>query len=98
MKNIYAIWDNKAEEFIGRAMYTLMVFRTDQEATRYFMDAINDETSILHKHPEDYELQALGTIDDTGKITAHNPYLTIVHGNTVVAIQDKTQLNLLKDA
>ena len=53
MKRLYGIYDRVAAELIGRAMYILLTFRTDEEAARYFADAINDNTTILHKLPAD---------------------------------------------
>lgn len=86
MKSIYAIRDRIAQELIGRQMYMLMCFRTDQEAARYFADAINDKSSMLNKHPQDYELLKLGSIDDNGAILYHSIELVIT-GDTLVALQ-----------
>lgn len=93
MKRIYAIYDNKAQDFTGMHMYVLMCFRTDQQAARYFADAINDTTSILNKHPKDYDLVCLGHIEDddldlsTPFITALPESLPIINGATLLSIQ-----------
>lgn len=87
MKNLYAIRDRIAEELVGRAMYLLLCFRTDQEAARYFADAINDETSILHKHPSDYELLKLGTVNEHGYIKPHAEPSIVITGDALVALQ-----------
>lgn len=87
MRRIYAIRDNVAGEITGMRMYTLMTFRTDQEAARYFADAVNDTSSILNKHPEDYELILCGDLDDGGTITALQTPTFIVAGNTILATQ-----------
>lgn len=78
MKTIYAIKDRVAQEIVGNAMYQLFTFRTDQQATRYFADAIHDDKSMLNKHPDDYELIKIADIDDDGNITAeHGPSVVI---------------------
>lgn len=97
MKNIYAIRDRIAGEITGMRMYSLMVFRTDQEAARYFADAINDTTSILNKHPADYELIYCGQVDDDGTIRPREigQQAFIVSGDTLLAVQ---QPALVKEA
>lgn len=52
---------------------TLGTVRTEGEALRSFMDAINDPNNKqLHAHPEDFDLYAVGEFDDqTGTITAY---------------------------
>lgn len=58
-----------------------MFARSENEATRQFNDAINnnDTQNPLYKHPEDYDLYRLGTYDDqTGEF--HNeprPHMVI---------------------
>lgn len=94
MKKLYAILDRIANELVGLRMYTIMCFRTDEEAARYFSDAINDTSSILNKHPSDYTLVRLGQIDDLGNITATKPELVIT-GDTLLALQ---QPALVKEA
>lgn len=91
MKNIYAIFDRIAQEIVGLRMYALMCFRTNQEAVRYFADAINDETSMLNKHPADYSLILVGELNDSGNIKAlHNPEL-IITGDSIISLQKDEQ-------
>lgn len=90
MKTIYAIRDRIANDLVGRDMYMLMVFRTTQQAVRYFADAINDETSMLHKHPADYELVALGTLQDDQIIHSDTTQDIIITGDALVAAQEPT--------
>lgn len=94
MRHIYAINDRIANELVGMRMYCLMLFRTDTEAARYFADAINDTTSILNKHPADYELIKLGhvTADDLLITTSRT---VIITGDVLVAAQ---QPALVKEA
>lgn len=43
-------------------------------AIRSFSDAISDQTTMLHKHPEDFHLFHIGAFDDeTGSITPMDP-------------------------
>lgn len=93
-KGLYAIYDRIANDLIGRAMYLLMVFKTDAEAARYFADAVNDETSILNKHPSDYALIHVGTISEGGEITAE-PKRIIITGDALIATQTPS---LVKEA
>lgn len=86
-KGIYAIYDRVAGEIIGRAMYALMIFRTGAEATRYFADAVNDQTSVINKHPSDYELRLIGVITENGNIVPEDQHRTIITGDSLVAAQ-----------
>lgn len=91
MKTIYAIRDRIAQELVGLSMYMLFVFRTDAQAVRYFADAINDKTSILNKHPADYELVALGILTDTAAgeiIQTQEKHVVIITGDALIAAQD----------
>lgn len=85
-KGIYAIRDRIANDLVGLNMYVCMCFRTNEEAARYFSDAVNDTTSILNKHPADYELLLLGFLADDGTINSGTPQL-IITGDTLLAIQ-----------
>lgn len=87
MKTIYAIRDRVAQELTGLQMYALMLFRTPEQAARYFSDAVNDPTSILNKHPADYELIVCGTISDNGVIQAFPEPQLVVTGDTLLALQ-----------
>lgn len=93
-KGIYAIRDRVAGELVGMRMYLLMIFRTPQEAARYFADAINDTSSILNKHPGDYELVTLGAISEGGEITPDAAKIVIT-GDALVATQEPA---LVKEA
>lgn len=89
MKQIYAIRDRLAKDLVGMQMYLLLVFRTDQQAARYFADAVNDKTSMLNKHPADYELVRVGSIDEQGNIVPSDPFMNIIiTGDALVAVQE----------
>lgn len=97
MRHIYAINDRIANELVGLRMYILMCFRTDAEAARYFADAVNDTTSILNKHPQDYELLKLGHLDANDELTKTDRTL-IITGDQLIALQQATQPQLVKEA
>lgn len=83
MKNIYAIRDRVANDLAG--YYPLVVFRTDQQAVRYFGDSIVTEKSALGAHPNDYELIRVGVLHDAGDITPETPAIVIT-GTALVAM------------
>lgn len=62
---IYAIYDNKAEEFAGN-FNKLHVFRHVAAAIRFFSDMASDQKGI-GLHVEDFDLYQLGfiTLDNT---------------------------------
>ena len=86
MKKLYAIFDRIAAEIVSMRMYSLMAFRTDEEAARYFADAINEPTSMLHKHPGDYVLIHVGAVSDEGLITPITPAQQIITGDALLAL------------
>lgn len=87
-RNVYVIWDRVSADLVGINMYALMCFRTHQEAVRYFADAINDPSSILNKHPGDYELRAIGFVTPDGNIH-QQPSETIITGDVLLAAQQQ---------
>lgn len=97
MKFIYAIRDRLAQDLVGMQMYTLFVFRTDQQAVRYFADSILDDKSVLAKHPADYELVHLGTIAEDGTITSERPRIVIT-GDALIAATTTHQPQLVQEA
>lgn len=88
MRYIYAIRDRIANDLVGMHMYTLMLFRTDQQAARYFADAVNDQTSILNKHPGDYDLIKLGYLTEDGYIKTQDVHDIVITGDALVAVQE----------
>lgn len=70
------VYDQKGKFFTPPYAY-----RTSEQATRSFADAINDESSYMNPHPEDYTLQHIGTYDDnTGKIELFEITKTLATG------------------
>lgn len=65
-KNAYAIRDSKAEIF-----YPPFYQHTHGAAERDMKTLVNDKSSTIAKHPEDFDLWLLGSFDDnTGVFTA----------------------------
>lgn len=88
MKKIFAIRDRVANDLLTMQMYTLMTFKTNEQAARYFADAILDKSSVLNRHPGDYELLYLGTVDDNGYLIPNTPDPALVlTGDTLIALQ-----------
>lgn len=56
---VFAVRDNTAE------LYNLPYYApTTGSGKRLFSDTVNDKTSMLAKHPDDFELFELGEYDD----------------------------------
>lgn len=61
-RNIYAIVDLKAHDLAGE----IFTQTHDQIAIRQFADAVSNEKSILHRHPQDFALFRMGEILEQG--------------------------------
>lgn len=91
MKAIYAVRDKLAGIIIGN----VLTFAHDAPAARFFRDAVNDEQSPVAKHPHDYELVRLCSINDEGHIMpvgeplldGFNKPVVVLSGEAVVAMQ-----------
>lgn len=59
MKNLYTIYDRKADVHI-----TLFPHHNEHTATREFARSAMDPQSNIHLHPEDYVLIEHGTFDE----------------------------------
>lgn len=59
ISKIFTVYDCKAEAYLPPFMY-----QNKGEAIRAFADTVNNEKSMMNKHPEDYTLFELGTWDD----------------------------------
>jgi hypothetical protein len=60
IQNIYTIYDTAASAF-----NTPFYMHNDGMAFRAFADNVNDEGSIINKHPEQFILFKLGSYDDS---------------------------------
>jgi len=65
-QNVYSVFDFKARQYA--APFFML---NDGQAIRAFGDAVNDKTTTLNKHPEDYALYRIGVFDTSiGKLIA----------------------------
>lgn len=66
---IYAVRDIKADAFMQ-----IMSFANDAVAAREFGNAVRQQESFLAKHPEDYALYRLGSVDESkGELESQLP-------------------------
>ena len=82
MRYVYCVYDKKACEVLGG----LVMFRNDAPAVRYFIDGIQQEGSIVHAHPEDFELLCVAEIDDR-RTTGYDDARVVVTGQQVKEMQ-----------
>ena len=69
MLQMVSVYDEKAKAYMP-----VMCYSQIGQARRAFYDAVEDPSTGLGKHPEDYKLYRLGYIDDnTGVITSIEP-------------------------
>jgi hypothetical protein len=62
---IYGIRDKVADS-MGQQVW---LFKADAAAIRFFHDVLSDAKSYPANHPDDYELVALGVLEDSGSIS-----------------------------
>lgn len=73
-QRLYAIYDIKSEALVSKVV---QILNTDAEASRMFEGVIATPGTLIHDHPQDFNLICLGTIDaDTLQLT---PNLTSLH-------------------
>lgn len=66
MKNVYCIYDSKAEAYMSPWFVD-----KDGQALREFQDAVQNRETPFNKHPEDYTLFKIGSYDErTGKLSS----------------------------
>lgn len=67
--NLYSIRDQATNAFMAP-----FAAHTNGHATRMFSDLANERDHAINKHPNDYELYNVGSIDDhTGKLEPSEP-------------------------
>lgn len=64
MRNIYAIRDR-----LAGSVTTLHLHAADVAAIRFFGDVASHEGTLVNKHPKDFELIRLGSVDDNGRVS-----------------------------
>lgn len=68
---MYALFDRKVREY-----GSVVLARNDEVARRMTADALKGSNSLYEKHPEDFDLMKLASMDmETGMITAEVPSL-----------------------
>lgn len=76
-QKLYQIYDLVAQTVIG----PIINANNAAPAIRHFHDILKDETSLLHAHPQDYNLLELGRqYSEGGTIAANDPPITIATG------------------
>lgn len=98
MKLLCVIRDRLAES-VG----PVMAFAAIPAAIRSFSDLALDPQTMIHKHPEDFELLQIAEIDErSGQLRVVEPPVLLLSGVQWVAAQkpadDGGQLSLLKEA
>lgn len=83
-KEVYAIYDKVAEEIIGG----LLAFTHDAPVIRIFLDGLADPSTMLHKHPDDYELLSLGCITGLEVVPHSNGPRTVLTGSAWKATRE----------
>lgn len=83
---IYAILDIIANMIVGG----LYMHKHDAVAIRFFNDVASQGDSLISKHPEDFDLIKLGTLEEDNTITpvGEEP-LTILTGKQWFALNQK---------
>lgn len=69
----YSVFDVKASVY-----GTPFFFHNDKMAIRVFSDLVNDPSSSLNRHPEDYSLWSLGEYDDNVGVFTPSDRLSVI--------------------
>jgi len=80
---IYAIVDKKADAIIAG----LHLHKHEAAAVRMFTDVANDDRSMLHRHPDDFELVCIGGLTEQNTIIAMERPIVIITGSAWKAAQ-----------
>lgn len=83
MEKMYIIYDTLAKATIGQ----VQLFRHDAAAIRFFNDVAQQKQTIVGQHPTDFELIALGIIDEEQNILALRE--VVLTGRQWLAMQEK---------
>lgn len=85
MRKLYAVYDLVAGEVIG----PIFQHAADAAAIRDFSDVAADRNTTIGKHPADYQLISLGTLEGLQIKPAHE---LIVSGSQWLALQEKNTI------
>lgn len=83
MEKIYAIYDLTARAIVGQ----LAMFRHDAAAMRFFSDVASQRETIVGMHPQEFELIALGMIDENQNVIPNRE--KILTGEQWLAMQER---------
>lgn len=83
--NIYVVYDRTADQLGG-----VMLQALDAPAERAFMDAILDDKTNMSRHPDDYELLCIGSIQHDNSV--RGDVRVVVRGSTVREFIEKRSL------
>lgn len=87
---VYSVYDVKAECF-----HPPFFIPTDGQAMRSFADLVNDASTFVHKHPEDYKLVRIGRFNDgSGYLESTEPE-TLTWAKDCVVKEDDRQLKMV---
>ncbi len=75
--NIYSIYDEKATVY-----QNLITFNTNGQALRVLADIVQDPKTTINKHPSDYKLYRLGSVDDNSGVITPLPVPELI-GNAI---------------
>lgn len=79
MLRVYSIKDEKSLSF-----NTPFFCVSDGVAVRQFTDLVNDEKSLVYKHPEDFSLWLVGVFDDQKGIFEPTERKHLLDASTIV--------------
>ena len=85
MKQVFAVYDSKAEFFADP-----MFFRTIGEALRSWETAAADQSMDLHKYPGDFSLFHIGTYDINTSVLELLPNGKVNYGTALEALPSFT--------
>lgn len=89
---------------LAESIGPVMVFTAGPAAIRSFSDLAVDPQTMISRHPEDFDLMQVATIDEgSGEVTPLSPPLVLLTGVAWLAAQKPAdagdgQLSLLKEA
>lgn len=89
MKNIYGIYDNVSRTLAG----PLHIFPADAAAVRMFGDIASDPQTLIARHPQDFDLVRLGSLDEEGPNLVEQMPETILTGELWAATQKAAEDN-----
>jgi hypothetical protein len=71
-ENIYCLYDKKSQI----ALKPFLVHRNDVAPLRETQDVVANKDTVIHKHPQDFDLICVGEIDlESLEVTGHSPRL-----------------------